>query len=128
MALQDARSLLELSNVPPAERTPAGKGPQGETLGTRINGTAVPRPDESQVIGRSSVDARFVIAVDIDSREHARIRVDGGEQTIADLGRFTDMPLDREKLVNGLSGLIEGGARIGWGRRQLDTHFPNGRD
>ena len=65
-ALEDAPSHLEFSNVPLAERIPAGKGPRGETLGTRINGTSVARPDEGQVIGRSSVDARFVIAVDID--------------------------------------------------------------
>ena len=55
-----------MSNLPPAERIPAAKGPRRETLRTRINGTAVPHPDEGQVIGSSSVDARYVIAVDID--------------------------------------------------------------
>ena len=104
-----------MSNAPPTERIPAGKGPQGETLGTRINRTAVARPDEGQVIGRSSIDARFVIAVDIDSQGHARVGVDGGELTIPDLGRFTDMPVDRENLVKGFPGLIEGRARDGRG-------------
>ena len=67
------------------------------------------------MIGRSSVDARYVIEVDIDSQGHARVGVDGGELTIPDLGRFTDMPVDRENLVKGLPGLIEGRARNGEG-------------
>ena len=64
--LDGAQGQLEMCNGSRSDMIPASKGPRGETLGTRINGTAVPHPAEGQVIGRSSVDARYVIAVDID--------------------------------------------------------------
>ena len=50
---------------------PVGTEPQGDTVGTRINGIAAARPDGGQVIGRSSVDAKHENTVDGVSRELA---------------------------------------------------------
>lgn len=66
-APEKARSQLEMSILSLPEVILVRKRRQGEHWRTRINRTAIPHPDERQVIGRPSVDARFVIAVDIDS-------------------------------------------------------------
>ena len=127
-ALEDAQSQLEMSNVPLAERIPAGKGPRGETLGTRINGTAVARPYEGQVIGRSFVDARYVIG---GRHRFLGTRPDQGRWRQTDDPR--SRPLYRHACEQGESGEGASGTDRGpgtqWrGRRQIDIHCPNERD
>lgn len=46
------------------------------------------------MVGRSSVDAKRVVAVDGVSREHVGLSVDGGELSTKDLGRCTGATLN----------------------------------
>ena len=128
VALEDARSQLEMSNVSFPDMILVGKGPQGETLRIKIDGTAVARSEGGQIIGRSSADAKYVIAVDSVSRHHARLKVDGGELTIEDLGSMNGTTLDGEKLVKGQPRAVRRGARIGLGDVEFDTQFLQEKD
>ena len=104
------------------------QGSQGETLRIKIDGTAVARSEGGQIIGRSSADAKYVIAVDTVSRHHARLRVDGSELTIKYLGSMNGTTLDGEKLVKGQPRTVRRGARIGLGDVEFDTQFLKEQD
>ena len=84
------------------------------------------RSDAGQLIGRSSANAKYVIPVDSVSRHHARLKVEGGELTIEDLGSMNGTTLDGEKLVKGQPKTVRAGARIGLGDVEFDTHFLKG--
>ena len=123
VALEDARSQLEMTNVSFPDMILVGTGPQGETLRIKIDGTAVARSEAGQIIGRSSADAKYVIPVDSVSRHHARLKVDGGELTIEDLGSMNGTTVDGERLLKGQPRTIRRGARVGLGDVEFDTHF-----
>ena len=126
VALADAQTEIEKSNVSFPDMILVGSGPQGETLRIKIDGTAVARSEAGQLIGRSSANAKYVIPVDSVSRHHARLKVEGGELTIEDLGSMNGTTLDGEKLVKGQPKKVRAGARIGLGDVEFDTQFLKG--
>lgn len=80
------------------------------------------------MIGRASVDAKREVAVDGVSREHARLRVDSGEQPIEDPGHCSGTTLDEENLEKGHPRTVDVRARIGRRGIELDMHLPNERN
>ena len=123
----DARSHPEASNLSLLDIIVGGEGPKGETLGTRTVRIDLASSNGGQVIGRSFVHVKHVIAVNAVSSGHARLGVYSDELTTKDLDRCSGSPLDGENPESGHLRLIKVGACIGRRDIELDTHPPNVR-
>ncbi len=126
--LASAREDLERSSATFSDVMLSGTGPDGQEVRLKINGTAVARSQDGQVIGRSSADADYVIAVDSVSRRHARLFLRDGELMVEDLRSLNGTSVDGIKLEPGSARGIGPGARVTLGDVELGANFlGNGR-
>ena len=101
----------------------AGSAPSGREVRLKINGNALARSGAGQILGRSSVDADYVVTVDSVSRRHARLTVDDGKLILEDLNSFNGTLVGGERLEPGGSRVIGDGDRIVLGDVELRVHI-----
>ena len=104
-----------------------GRAPNGEDVRIKVNGDALARAEDGQVIGRSAADANHVLGVESVSRRHARLRVDGVSLTVEDLGSLNGTQLNGTQLVKGTPMTASAGSTLALGGVTLTVHFPEGR-
>lgn len=91
----------------------SGTGPGEQRIQVKINGNALIRAANGQVIGRSGSNAAYTVPVDTVSREHARLRVVGESVTIEDLGSTNGTSLNGIALPPGEVRTVEDGSTVG---------------
>ncbi len=100
-----------------------GRGPDGEDLRIKVDGDALARAEDGQVIGRSATDADHVVGVESVSRRHARLRVDGASLTVEDLGSLNGTRLNGIDLARGKPTTVGAGSTLALGEVTLTVHF-----
>ena len=100
-----------------------GRAPNGEDVRIKVNGDALARAEDGQVIGRSATDADHVVGVVSVSRRHARLRVYGASLTIEDLGSLNGTRLNGIELVKGRPMTVGAGSTLALGGVTLTVHF-----
>ena len=100
-----------------------GRAPNGEDVRIKVNGDALARAEDGQVIGRSAADANHVLGVESVSRRHARLRVDGVSLTVEDLGSLNGTQLNGTQLVKGTPMTASAGSTLSLGGVTLTVHF-----
>ncbi len=121
--LAAARAGLERGAATFADVILLGEGPDGRELRLKINGRALARSDDGQVIGRASAEADYVLTLDSVSRRHARLRVEGGAMTIEDLNSLNGVSVDGVELPPGEKRVVQDGARLTLGGAELQVFF-----
>ena len=100
-----------------------GRAPDGEDVRIKVNGDALARAEDGQVIGRSATNADHVVGVESVSRRHARMRVDGTSLTVEDLGSLNGTRLNGIELVKGSPMTVGAGSTLALGGVTLTVHF-----
>ena len=100
-----------------------GRAPNGEDVRIKVNGDALARSEDGQVIGRSATNADHVVAVESVSRRHARLRVDGASLTVEDLGSLNGTRLNGIELAKGRPMTVGAGSTLALGGVTLTVHF-----
>lgn len=100
-----------------------GRAPNGEDVRIKVNGDALARAEDGQVIGRSATNADHVVGVESVSRRHARLRVDGSSLTVEELGSLNGTRLNGIELVKGRPMSVSAGSTLALGGVTLTVHF-----
>ena len=103
-----------------------GEGPDSQQIRIKINGDALARAEEGQVLGRSSLGADHVISEESVSRRHAMLRVADDELTIEDMSSYNGTCLDGVRLEPGKPRIVRDGASLALGDVDLVVRFVQG--
>ncbi len=121
--LATARAGLERNTATFSDAILFGEGLDGQELRIKVNGSALARSDTGQVIGRAAADADYVIALDSVSRQHARLRVEGGSMTIEDMNSLNGTSVDGVDLKPGETRVVKDGTRLALGNIGFYVRF-----
>ena len=121
--LASAKETLERHTATFPDFVLHGRAPNGEDVRVKVNGDALARVEDGQVIGRSATDADHVVGVESVSRRHARLRVDGVTLTVEDLGSLNGTRLNGVELVKGSPTTVGAGSTLALGGVTLTVHF-----
>lgn len=116
-------SELEASNPVFTDLLLLGEGPNGQQIRVKVNGNALARVEAGQVLGRSSLNADYVISEESVSRRHALLRVAGNELTVEDMGSYNGTFVDGVRLETGQACPVRDGAEIALGDVDLVVRF-----
>ena len=116
-------SKLEASNPVFSDVLLLGEGPNGRQIRVKVNGNALARAEEGQVLGRSSLSAGYVISEESVSRRHAMLRVAGDELTVEDMSSYNGTFIDGVRLEPGRPRPVRDGAKLALGDVDLVVRF-----
>ena len=100
-----------------------GRTPDDEDVRIKVNGDALARADNGQVIGRSATNADHVVGIESVSRRHVRLRVSGDSLTVEDLGSLNGTRLNGIELKKGRPMTVGAGSKLALGEVTLTVHF-----
>lgn len=121
--LADARKTLASHTATFPDFVLYGRAPDGKDVRIKVNGDALARAENGQVIGRSASDADHVIGLKSVSRRHALLRVDGVSLTVEDLGSLNGTRLNGIELAKGKPMTVSPGSTLALGEVTLTVHF-----
>ncbi len=121
--LSAARSALARTTATFPDVVLAGRGPDEEEIRIKINGDALIRTEDGQLIGRSAANADYVLNDESISRQHARLRVEADRVTIEDLGSLNGTRLNGLDLSQGHPQALPEGATLALGDVTLVVHY-----
>ena len=126
--LAAAKETLELHTATFPDFVLYGRAPDGKDMRIKVNGDALARADNGQVIGRSASNADHVVGFESVSRRHARLRVDGGSLSVEDLDSLNGTRLNGIELLKGKQMMVGDGSTLALGEVTLVVHFLGDRD
>ena len=126
--LAAAKETLERHAVTFPDFVLYGRAPDGKDMRIKVNGDALARADNGQVIGRSASNADHVVGFESVSRRHALLRVDGGSLSVEDLDSLNGTRLNGIELVKGKPMMVGDGSTLAFGEVTLVVHFLGDRD
>ena len=121
--LSAARSALVRTTATFPDLVLDGRGSNDEEVRIKINGNALVRAEDGQLIGRSAANADYVLNDESVSRRHARLRVEGDTLTIEDAGSLNGTRLNGVDLAQGQPQPVAEGATLALGDITLVAHY-----
>ncbi len=122
-----AEEELARTNVSFPDLVLTGHGPDCGDVRLKVNGSALARAPNGQILGRSSAGADYVVDAGSVSRRHARLRVVNDDLLIEDLGSLNGTRVDGSSLKRGDSVRIRQGATLVIGDVGLLARFLGGK-
>ena len=123
LQLAAAREELARSSVTFPDVILAGRDPDCGNVRLKINGGAMARSPDGQVLGRSAASADYFVDSQRVSRRHARLIVQEGRLLIEDLDSLNGTRVDGKQSVRGSPVPIRHGSRLELGEVVLTARF-----
>ena len=118
-----ARDEVARSNVAFSDLVLAGHGPECGEVRLKINGSAVARSADGQVLGRSSSSADYFVNSRSVSRRHARLFVQDDQLLVEDLGSLNGTRVDGAESTPGKPLPLSEGSTLDLGDVALSASF-----
>lgn len=118
-----AREALDAASLTWQDILLSGEDPDGKTLRIKINGTALIRSNDGQIIGRHPASADYVINIPEVSREHLHLVIRDNRLMVVDLASRNGTHINGTRLEGNQPAELHDGDTLSLGTIELKVAF-----
>lgn len=117
--VDQARDALARASATHPDILLLGQEAGGRELRVKLNGNALIRASQGQILGRSAQHADYVLNLEHVSRQHLRMSISAGDLMVEDLGTLNGSAINGRALTPGAPARLNNGDRLRVGLQEF---------